>query len=165
MRYGAVRPLFCYRTKPAACSLSMKPRSALPPATAATASLLGGVKNTFQKAVRPAATAVTAAASTWKRRRSSRRLVEFRFRRSFSAESGKPGGSSNKSGRSGADLTDRGSHRNARLQAATRRQRRFRWRSERGRHAHFGGQGRPRRIRQSALRNERAPSAALCRTR
>jgi GTPase len=32
-------------------------------------------------------------------------LVEFRFRRSFSAESGKPGGSSNKSGRSGADLT------------------------------------------------------------
>jgi GTPase len=32
-------------------------------------------------------------------------LVEFRFRRSFSAESGKSGGSSNKSGRSGADLT------------------------------------------------------------
>lgn len=32
-------------------------------------------------------------------------LVEFRFRRSFSAESGKPGGPSKKSGRSGADLT------------------------------------------------------------
>lgn len=32
-------------------------------------------------------------------------LVEFRFRRSFSAESGKAGGTSNKSGRSGADLT------------------------------------------------------------
>jgi GTPase len=32
-------------------------------------------------------------------------LVEFRFRRSFSAECGKPGGSSNKSGRSGTDLT------------------------------------------------------------
>lgn len=32
-------------------------------------------------------------------------LVEFRFRRSFAAESGKAGGSSNKSGRSGADLT------------------------------------------------------------
>jgi GTPase len=32
-------------------------------------------------------------------------LVEFRFRRSFSAESGKPGGSSKKSGRSGEDLT------------------------------------------------------------
>ncbi len=32
-------------------------------------------------------------------------LVEFRFRRSFSAESGKPGGTSNKSGRSGEDLT------------------------------------------------------------
>ena len=32
-------------------------------------------------------------------------LVEFRFRRSFSAESGKSGASSNKSGRSGADLT------------------------------------------------------------
>ncbi|HEX3671310.1 MAG TPA: GTPase ObgE [Candidatus Cybelea sp.] len=32
-------------------------------------------------------------------------LVEFRFRRSFSAESGKAGGTSNKSGRSGPDLT------------------------------------------------------------
>jgi len=32
-------------------------------------------------------------------------LVEFRFRRSFSAESGKAGGTSNKSGRSGTDLT------------------------------------------------------------
>lgn len=32
-------------------------------------------------------------------------LVEFRFRRSFSAESGRPGGTSNKSGRSGDDLT------------------------------------------------------------
>jgi GTPase len=32
-------------------------------------------------------------------------LVEFRFRRQFSAESGKPGGQSNKSGRSGSDLT------------------------------------------------------------
>lgn len=32
-------------------------------------------------------------------------LVEFRFRRSFSAESGKAGGTSNKSGRSGVDLT------------------------------------------------------------
>jgi GTP-binding protein len=32
-------------------------------------------------------------------------LVEFRFRRSFSAESGKAGGTSNKSGRSGEDLT------------------------------------------------------------
>ncbi|MBV8529843.1 MAG: GTPase ObgE [Candidatus Eremiobacteraeota bacterium] len=32
-------------------------------------------------------------------------LVEFRFRRSFAAESGKPGGTSNKSGRSGEDLT------------------------------------------------------------
>jgi GTPase len=32
-------------------------------------------------------------------------LVEFRFRRSFSAESGKPGGNSKKSGRSGEDLT------------------------------------------------------------
>ncbi len=32
-------------------------------------------------------------------------LVEFRFRRSFEAESGKHGGSSNKSGRSGEDLT------------------------------------------------------------
>jgi GTPase len=32
-------------------------------------------------------------------------LVEFRFRRSFSAESGKPGGASKKSGRSGEDLT------------------------------------------------------------
>ncbi len=32
-------------------------------------------------------------------------LVEFRFRRSFSADSGKPGGASNKSGRSGEDLT------------------------------------------------------------
>jgi GTPase len=32
-------------------------------------------------------------------------LVEFRFRRSFTAESGKPGGNSNKSGRSGDDLT------------------------------------------------------------
>jgi GTPase len=32
-------------------------------------------------------------------------LVEFRFRRSFTAEAGKPGGSSNKSGRSGDDLT------------------------------------------------------------
>ncbi|MBV9719030.1 MAG: GTPase ObgE [Candidatus Eremiobacteraeota bacterium] len=32
-------------------------------------------------------------------------LVEFRFRRKFSAESGKAGGSSNKSGRSGDDLT------------------------------------------------------------
>lgn len=32
-------------------------------------------------------------------------LVEFRFRRSFSAESGKPGGPSKKSGKSGADLT------------------------------------------------------------
>jgi GTP-binding protein len=31
-------------------------------------------------------------------------LVEFRFKRLFSAESGKPGGTSNKSGRSGADL-------------------------------------------------------------
>jgi len=31
-------------------------------------------------------------------------LVEFRFRRSFLAESGKPGGTSNKSGRSGEDL-------------------------------------------------------------
>jgi GTP-binding protein len=32
-------------------------------------------------------------------------LVEFRFRRSFAAESGKAGGTSNKSGRSGDDLT------------------------------------------------------------
>jgi GTP-binding protein len=32
-------------------------------------------------------------------------LVEFRFKRSFSAESGKAGGTSNKSGRSGEDLT------------------------------------------------------------
>ncbi len=32
-------------------------------------------------------------------------LVEFRYRRSFEAESGKNGGSSNKSGRSGEDLT------------------------------------------------------------
>lgn len=32
-------------------------------------------------------------------------LVEFRFRRNFSAESGRPGGSSNKSGRSGQNLT------------------------------------------------------------
>jgi GTP-binding protein len=32
-------------------------------------------------------------------------LVEFRYRRSFSAHSGKPGGSSNKSGKSGEDLT------------------------------------------------------------
>ena len=32
-------------------------------------------------------------------------LVEFRFRRSFKAESGKAGGTSNKSGRSGHDLT------------------------------------------------------------
>lgn len=32
-------------------------------------------------------------------------LVEFRYRRRFAAESGKPGGSSNKSGRSGEDLT------------------------------------------------------------
>ena len=32
-------------------------------------------------------------------------LVEFRFRRSFLAPSGKPGGSSKKSGRSGEDLT------------------------------------------------------------
>jgi GTP-binding protein len=32
-------------------------------------------------------------------------LVEFRFRRSFSAESGKAGGTSKKSGKSGADLT------------------------------------------------------------
>src|SRR5580698_2517098 len=32
-------------------------------------------------------------------------LVEFRFRRSFSAESGKAGGTSKKSGRSGVDLT------------------------------------------------------------
>jgi GTPase len=32
-------------------------------------------------------------------------LVEFRFRRSFSAQAGKAGGSSNKSGRSGDDLT------------------------------------------------------------
>ena len=31
-------------------------------------------------------------------------LVEFRFRRSFAAESGKPGGTSNKSGKSGDDL-------------------------------------------------------------
>ena len=31
-------------------------------------------------------------------------LVEFRFRRAFSAESGKAGGTSNKSGRSGQDL-------------------------------------------------------------
>ena len=31
-------------------------------------------------------------------------LVEFRFRRSFAAESGRPGGTSNKSGRSGDDL-------------------------------------------------------------
>lgn len=32
-------------------------------------------------------------------------LVEFRYRRKFAAESGKPGGTSNKSGRSGDDLT------------------------------------------------------------
>ncbi len=32
-------------------------------------------------------------------------LVEFRYRRNFSAQSGKPGGSSNKSGKSGEDLT------------------------------------------------------------
>lgn len=32
-------------------------------------------------------------------------LVEFRYRRNFAAESGRPGGSSNKSGRSGEDLT------------------------------------------------------------
>ncbi len=32
-------------------------------------------------------------------------LVDFRFKRHFAAESGKPGGSSNKSGRSGDDLT------------------------------------------------------------
>jgi GTPase len=32
-------------------------------------------------------------------------LVEFRFRRAFSAEAGRPGGSSKKSGRSGADVT------------------------------------------------------------
>ena len=32
-------------------------------------------------------------------------LVEFRFRRSFSAESGKAGGTSRKSGKSGPDLT------------------------------------------------------------
>ncbi|MBV8725768.1 MAG: GTPase ObgE [Candidatus Eremiobacteraeota bacterium] len=32
-------------------------------------------------------------------------LVEFRYRRNFSADSGRPGGSSNKSGRSGEDLT------------------------------------------------------------
>lgn len=32
-------------------------------------------------------------------------LVEFRFRRRFAAEAGRPGGSSNKSGRSGDDLT------------------------------------------------------------
>ncbi|MBV9233407.1 MAG: GTPase ObgE [Candidatus Eremiobacteraeota bacterium] len=32
-------------------------------------------------------------------------LVEFRYKRSFVAESGRPGGTSNKSGRSGADLT------------------------------------------------------------
>ncbi|HVN69958.1 MAG TPA: GTPase ObgE [Candidatus Binatia bacterium] len=32
-------------------------------------------------------------------------LVEFRFRRSFAAENGKAGGTSNKSGRSGADVT------------------------------------------------------------
>ncbi len=31
-------------------------------------------------------------------------LVEFRFKRSFAADSGKPGGTSNKSGKSGADL-------------------------------------------------------------
>ena len=31
-------------------------------------------------------------------------LVEFRFKRRFAAESGKPGGTSNKSGRSGDDL-------------------------------------------------------------
>src|SRR5581483_8327048 len=31
-------------------------------------------------------------------------LVEFRFKRQFSADSGKPGGTSNKSGRSGDDL-------------------------------------------------------------
>jgi GTP-binding protein len=34
-------------------------------------------------------------------------LVEFRFRRRFAAESGKPGGTSNKSGKSGDDLTIR----------------------------------------------------------
>ncbi len=34
-------------------------------------------------------------------------LVEFRFRRSFVAPAGKPGGSSNKSGRSGEDITIR----------------------------------------------------------
>jgi len=32
-------------------------------------------------------------------------LVEFRFKRQFNADSGKPGGQSNKSGRSGSDLT------------------------------------------------------------
>jgi GTP-binding protein len=32
-------------------------------------------------------------------------LVEFRFRRTFAAEAGKPGGTSNKSGKSGDDLT------------------------------------------------------------
>jgi GTP-binding protein len=32
-------------------------------------------------------------------------LVEFRFRRSFAADAGKPGGTSNKSGKSGDDLT------------------------------------------------------------
>ncbi len=32
-------------------------------------------------------------------------LVEFRFKRAFAADSGKPGGTSNKSGRSGEDLT------------------------------------------------------------
>ena len=32
-------------------------------------------------------------------------LVEFRYKRSFAAESGKPGGTSNKSGKSGDDLT------------------------------------------------------------
>src|SRR5919109_1120367 len=31
-------------------------------------------------------------------------LVEFRFKRQFAAESGKPGGTSNKSGKSGEDL-------------------------------------------------------------
>ena len=82
-------------------------------------------------------------------------LVEFRFKRSFAAESGKAGGTSNKSGRSGDDLTilvPVGTlvYRTLRGQA-----RDLSGRSSDARRTHAGRQGRPRRPRQPAFRDQR----------
>ena len=66
---------------------------------------------------------------------SSRRSSSFASGAAFRPSAGKPGGTSNKSGRSGEDLTIRGSGRNARLSRARRAAEDFCRRSQRARRA------------------------------